>query len=499
MRLFELLLLLSNVAVLLLLIFSKKNNPIKLLIASMISTLLLIVHLTVEGYRVQIFFPYCITIAFLAVSVYDYFKPITLKTPRLLSVSVHVITAILLLVTAGFMYAFPVFKLPEPTGSQKIGTQTFHFVDENRDETFDGDQNGKRELMVQVWYPAQNEKGKISPFMPGGKKMLNEEPIAKETGIPMMFMDYLKYIPSHSYEGSEISTSSHSYPLIILNHGYGSSKAYHTSQAENLASQGYIVASIDHTYSTFTTVFPDGKTTIMKTDEELIDEPKYRDIVGSVWTKDVSFTIDQLENINSGNIPSIFKGKLDLSNIGIFGHSFGGAAAYDSAHDSRIKAGIDLDGSLYHYKDIEGIVKPFMFIFTERTFDFYNKARQHYFYTDKELEALGVTREQSTEDLKNAELQVEHLKKVANHGGQILYIENTQHYNFADLQFYSPLLQTIGLTGKINPKRSASIVNEYTLDFFNKYLKSKGGSLLQGPNGEYPEMKFASSLFAEEE
>lgn len=59
--------------------------------------------------------------------------------------------------------------------------------------------------------------------------------------------------------------------------------------------------AIDHTYSTFATVFPDEKTTTMKTDEDLIGEPKYRDMVGSVWTKDVSFTIDQLEKINSSH------------------------------------------------------------------------------------------------------------------------------------------------------------------------------------------------------
>ncbi|WP_232242533.1 alpha/beta hydrolase family protein [Paenibacillus sp. GSMTC-2017] len=405
----------------------------------------------------------------------------------------------MLLATAGFMYAFPIFKLPEPTGPHSIGTQTFHFVDKNRDEIFDEKQNSKRELMVQVWYPAQNGNGKNSPFMPNSNKMLPEDPIAKMFGIPTMFMEYLKYIPSHSYQDSDISTSSPPYPLIILNHGYGSSKTYHTSQAENLASHGYIVASIDHTYSTFATVFPDGKTTTMKTDEDLIGETNYRDVVGSVWTKDVTFTIDQLEKINSGQIPSVLKEKLDLTNIGIFGHSFGGAAAYDSSYDSRIKAGIDLDGSLYRYKDREGITKPFMFIFSEGAFDLYNKARQQYDYTDEELQAMGTTREESAEDVKNVQYQIEHLKKVAKNGGHILYIENTQHYNFADLQFYSPILQSLKITGAINPKRSASIINEYTLDFFNKHLKNKGGGLLEGPNSNYPEMKFASSLFAEDE
>ncbi|GGF98370.1 hypothetical protein GCM10010912_48800 [Paenibacillus albidus] len=159
--------------------------------------------------------------------------------------------------------------------------------------------------MVQIWYPAQNTKGNPAPFI-ADEPMLKEEPLSKTLGLPAIIMNYLKYIPSHSYEGAEISTESGSYPLVLLNHGYKSSRIYHTSHAENLASHGYIVASIDHTYSTFATVFPDGHTTTMKTDEYQIRETDYRNKVGKVWTDDVKFILDQLEQIHSGQIPTLF-------------------------------------------------------------------------------------------------------------------------------------------------------------------------------------------------
>lgn len=80
----------------------------------------------------------------------------------------------MLVVTAGLMYAFPVFNLPEPTGELKVGTQTFHFVDTNREEIFDEARDGKRELMVQVWYPAQAGTGKYAPFVPDSQMRVTD-------------------------------------------------------------------------------------------------------------------------------------------------------------------------------------------------------------------------------------------------------------------------------------------------------------------------------------
>ncbi|WP_251035883.1 hypothetical protein [Paenibacillus sp. ISL-20] len=63
---------------------------------------------------------------------------------------------ILLVVSTGLSVYLPVFHLPKPDGPEKVGTQTFHFTDLNRDEVLTEDQSDKRELMVQVWYPTEN-------------------------------------------------------------------------------------------------------------------------------------------------------------------------------------------------------------------------------------------------------------------------------------------------------------------------------------------------------
>lgn len=75
------------------------------------------------------------------------------------------------------------------------------------------------------------------------------------------------------------------------------------------------------------------------------------------------FVIDQIEKLNSGAIESQFQGRIDLNHMGAMGHSFGGATAFNTTYlDHRIKAGINMDGSLYEVENRDVIKKPFMFI-----------------------------------------------------------------------------------------------------------------------------------------
>jgi predicted dienelactone hydrolase len=502
LRLFELLLLLSNVGLLAASIW-RRRKYLLLLATSGTSAILLIVHMLIESLRIQLIFPYGYTLVMLVISIYSYVKQTSEKqTPsrsahKRWMVSGYSLIAILLAATGTLLYLFPVIKLPEPTGDLLIGTQTFHLVDEDREERFAETPGGKRELMVQIWYPAQHTSGKPYPFMPDADQLLKAEPLSSMLGLPKMFMSYMKQIPTHAYENAEAAISNETYPLILLNHGFGTSKMYQTSQAENLASHGYIVASIDHTYSTFGTVFPYGTLTTLRTYEEQFIDKDYREMVGQAWTDDILFTLDQLERMNAGEVPSKLQGRIDLEQIGVFGHSFGGAAAYDATYDPRIKAGINLDGSLYRY-DQAASSKPFMFMMTERSFNTYDKARRDYVYSDKELKKMGdIGRDELENAFKEVKAEVQHFVNTARLGGQIVYVENTEHYNFADLQLITPLFRFIGLTGQISPARATSIINAYTLDFFNKHLKNKGGRLIDGPSSDYPEVKFGTPLFAD--
>ncbi|MNX36600.1 isoform II [compost metagenome] len=499
MRLFELLLFLSNIGLFALTVLLKKGRGrIPVFVASGIATLLLFIHWTVEGYRIQLLFPYCITIIFLAISGYSYFKKTgPNKIPRFILGSAYTAIAIMLVITAGLMYVFPVFKLPEPKGEFKVGTQTFHFVDTNREEIFGEARDGKRELMVQVWYPAQAGNGKYAPFIPDTQILPY---MAADYGLPGFTFQHLKYVSSHAYSGAEVSSAQTSYPLILANPGNGSSRFLHTSQAENLASHGYIVAVIDHTYNTFATEFPDGRITTSTTNDLFSPDQDYRtsrgnrDKLGKVLTDDVAFALDQFELIQSGKMPSHLKGRIDLDHVGVFGHSIGGATAYDASYDPRITAGIDLDGGLYRLRDREGLRKPFLFINSESEFNRLKMVMDNHAYTEAELKRMGNTREWMDHVTEDKKLELERMRETVGEGGQFLYLDNTEHLNFTDIQFVSPIFKLLGITGKIAPERANAVINAYMLDFFDMYLKNQGGILMKGPDSRFPEVKFVTSL-----
>jgi pimeloyl-ACP methyl ester carboxylesterase len=86
-----------------------------------------------------------------------------------------------------------------------------------------------------------------------------------------------------------------------------------------------------------------------------------------VWAADIRFAIDKLSQMNS-DARSRFQGRLDLSKIGLFGHSFGGAASVEACSaDQRCKAAVDIDGNLFGDAPHEGIEKPLLFILSDWT------------------------------------------------------------------------------------------------------------------------------------
>ncbi len=241
-----------------------------------------------------------------------------------------------------------------------------------------------------------------------------------------------------------------------------------TTSMEELASHGYVIASVSHTYETLYTEFPDGRVVLeepLAFDSSLTHNygPLNLDDRLGTWVEDAGFVLDQLEMLNGGEIESQFNGRLDMERVGVFGMSFGCAMSMEFCLiDTRCKAGANLDGSQFGYvdSDSEGLQIPFLFFYNE-----YSEGMNDHVYGGVENWAYQVT------------------------------IEGTTHLNFMDAVLWSPYLSELSpITGydlgPIHAERMIAIQRVYLLAFFDRHLKGEFTPFLDGPPSAFPEVEF---------
>jgi len=88
--------------------------------------------------------------------------------------------------------ALPVPMLPATTGTYAVGVQYLNLVDENRDNSFFTGSTDNRELMVKIYYPAEDDA--TQPFIPyfRGSKVYAGA-FLSENGFPSVFFEQLTY------------------------------------------------------------------------------------------------------------------------------------------------------------------------------------------------------------------------------------------------------------------------------------------------------------------
>jgi dienelactone hydrolase len=317
---------------------------------------------------------------------------------------------------------FPQYKQIAPTGEYTVAEKSYVFTDESRTDPY-SESGEKRRVTVVVYYP-ENASG--------------------------------------------------TYPLAVFSHGAFGFYDSNFSTFEELASNGYIVASINHPHHAFfdteayghlVTVDPDiiQKTTSFDGKDETDEEFTLSHEWLALRTADMNFVIDTLKaQAQDGADPVL--SHIDTDKLGVFGHSLGGAASVELGRErSDISAVIDIDGTMIgeelDFKDGKVINNtapypvPMLDIFGQNHYDGAQK------YAD-EYPNLLITK--TSDNVQN------------------VVLKNSGHMNLTDLVMFSPALAKYLGTGTVDSRTCLTTMNGIIRSYFDWKLKGAPDPQLKG-------------------
>jgi len=371
--------------------------------------------------------------------------------------------------------------LPAPSGPFGIGTVTRHLVDENRRELLGPPANGgaPRELMLQVWYPTE-PRGELpeetcTRYVDDPALLT---PLARLMNLPETAFAHLGFMRTHAVPDAPPLDAS-AMPVLVFSHGRCGFRGHNTALVEELTSNGFVVATIDHTYAACGVQMPDGRRVMF--DERLLPPWPRGETTGPIddfgnesvqfLAQDVTFVIDELQRINSERTDDPLWARLDMSKVGVFGVSMGGfLAAEASVSDPRIQATLAMDVYMTPRVVDKGVRQPMMWI----TRDAGTMCLEGWSRADIDL--THETMRSVYERLPGA--------------GYIVRIPGMYHVDFSDGRLLSPLLEERGISGTFPLRRTLGVVADYTLALFNQHLRDTPSRLLGVLQSNDPDVLF---------
>jgi predicted dienelactone hydrolase len=366
--------------------------------------------------------------------------------------------------------------LPPPTGPFAVAKTTVHWTDESRVEPLSPNPE-PRELMVDIWYPAEPSNAPPASYLdaPAYERAMGKDGFQgffREASVTLT-----QGVKTHAFASAPYARSAEQSPVLIFSPGGGMPREVYAAQLEDLASHGYVIAAISHPYDAIVTLFPDGRQ-IAYSDKRWPTTPSVEgeaNLNQLEWhANDIRFVLDELTRANLASSSALpFAGHLDLSQVGAFGHSFGGmAAAHACQLDRRFKACLNEDGvvakrPLFLDDHGWGMDQAFMLILHDPP------TRP---LTDEQIAQMKMSRQRVEALVRRLDADQEAALRNAGKGSYRVRLrsEKVAHMDFSDL----PLL---GAHDDADAEKRAAIlatVRRYVLAFFDQYLRGVNSELL---------------------
>jgi dienelactone hydrolase len=389
----------------------------------------------------------------------------------LFNIQLSMMTSLLraFLVLAVIFHDATAIPFPSPTGPYNTTLTITELTDHTRLDPFASTKQPRR-LMISVFHPIS--PAQCWPFLTPDLDFITaafEDAALAQYGVQPGTFELLELQVCQQKANPRLLSTTQNHPLILFSPELAGTRLFYNAIVQQLASTGYTVVTIDHTYDASIVTFPPENFTIfaanITTEAQILLDLDTR-------VKDVRFILDELSQpeIAARLIPGLVCG-LDVSKTGIFGHSLGGAtAATAMLYDSRFIGGINLDGSFWGDVIQKGLDKPFLL--------FAHEGKN--LTTDPTWEAIwphltGWKRE--------------------------LMLAGSQHNTFTDLPDIVDVLDiganlppaATDMLGTIDGARAFAVITTYVEAFFDFVMKGKSSALLDKLSAEFPEISFGST------
>ncbi|QEU95194.1 alpha/beta hydrolase family protein [Streptomyces kanamyceticus] len=342
-------------------------------------------------------------------------------------------------------------ELPRPTGPFAVGRDTLHLVDKSRRDPW-VPSAGARELMVSAYYPALPGSGRPARYMT--KK---EAQLLLTSGHMAGKVSAADYSGARTFARTDARPLQGRFPLVLLSPGFTTSRATLTHLAEDLASRGYVVATVDHAYEAAGAAFPGGRTLTCAACRTLT-EPGVLKTVTTGRADDLSYVIDRLTGPKA---TWRYSHLIDPARIGAGGHSVGGAAALAAmAADHRVRAGLNMDGT-FHTPATGLAGRPFLMLGTR-------------------AEHSAGGRDESWDRTWRG---LDGWKRW-------LTVKGSGHFTFTDVPVLLGQLGAALPDAPLSGERSQRLTRAYVGAFFDQSLRGIPQPLLEGPDPADPEVAF---------
>lgn len=347
--------------------------------------------------------------------------------------------------------------------------------------------------MVSVFYPGSAVAGRrVAPQMAAGDAAgFDAFAGPGNYGVPPGTADWAA-TRTHAYVDAPAVRGPR--PVVLYSPGVADPRTWNTALVEQLASVGYVVVAVDHTYESSAVEFPGHRIARTVLPERLAEAERDGTIVQlqkqvvAVRVADTRFVLDGLRALHTGRTPDAehrrpprnLAGALDLRRIGMLGASGGGFAAAQAMYeDPRIAAGVDMDGTLGFGDDPahldlspvakSGLHRPFLLMGSGGP-----GGSDH--RTESSWRAFWAHGRGWRADLTLA---------------------RSRHGSYTDAEAILPQLRgripdemISDDVGTIDPGRAIAAERAYVSSFFDRWLRRKDDGLLNGPSSRYPEIEF---------